>query len=372
MKFRYLAISALLAGSLAFAAACGGGGATQGGGQATPQAPGAGGQAATSAAGQVRVPEPANKADLARLRGDIIADGSSTVYPVTAAAAEEFRKYARDVRASVGIAGTGGGFKKFCNGETDISNASRPISRSEQEACRQAGIEFIELPVAFDGLSVVVSPRNNFVTCLTVAELKKMWEPQAQGQISNWNQIRGSFPNQPLKLFGAGTDSGTFDYFTEAVVGTAKSSRGDYQASEDDNVLVQGVSNDPAALGYFGFAYYIENPGKLKAVGIDAKGDGKCVEPSLETIKDGTYQPLSRPLFIYVTKKAAARPEVQAFVNFMLSKSFTPLLPTREIGYVPLQDNIYEAVQKRFAAGTTGTLFPNGQEVGATLDRYLR
>jgi phosphate binding protein len=204
-----------------------------------------------------------------------------------------------------------------------------------------------------------------------VAELTKIWEPEAEGTITNWNQVRDGFPDKPLKLFGAGTDSGTFDYFTEAITGKAKASRGDFQASEDDNVLVTGVSGDEGALGFFGLAYYAENADKLKLVGIDATGDGTVVQPSIETVKNGTYQPLSRPLFIYVTKEAAARPEVKAFVNFYLSKSFTPLIQSREVGYIALEDALYEAATARFAAGTTGTLFPNGAEVGATLDRYL-
>lgn len=334
----------------------------------TPGAPGPTQAGASPATGQPM--EPANKADLARLKGDIVIDGSSTVYPVTQAAAEEFRTYARDVRISVGISGTGGGFKKFCNGETTIQDASRPIDPAEVEACKAKNIEFIELPVAFDALSVVVSPKNTFVTCLTKAELKKIWEPEAQGKITNWKQVRASFPDKPLKLFGAGTDSGTFDYFTQAITGKEKASRGDYQASEDDNVLVQGVSNDENALGYFGLAYLVENASKVKAVQVD-NGDGRCVSPSQETVKDGSYQPLSRPIFMYVRKAEAEKPEVRAFVTFYLSKSFTPLISSREIGYVPLDDKYYEAITKRFTTGTIGTLFPNGAEVGATLDRYL-
>ncbi|MFN8556558.1 MAG: PstS family phosphate ABC transporter substrate-binding protein [Dehalococcoidia bacterium] len=352
--------------------ACGSGGATgttsAGTGPAATQAAGGGaGQTAVS-----KPIEPANKADLAKLNGDIVMDGSSTVYPISQAAAEEFARFARRVRVSVGISGTGGGFKKFCNGETDISNASRPISPTEIKACAERNIEFIELPVAFDALSVVVSPKNTFATCMTKAELKKIWEPEAQGKITNWKQVRDSFPDKPLKLFGAGTDSGTFDYFTDAINGKEKASRGDFQASEDDNVLVQGVSGDDGAMGFFGYAYVVENPGKVKAIGIDNKGDGTCVEPSQETVKNGTYQPLSRPIFIYVKKSAAGRPEVQEFVKFYLSKSFTPIIPTREVGYIPLQDQVYEAVTKRFSAGTVGTLFPNGTEVGATVDRYLK
>ncbi len=376
-KFALL-FGALLALIALVAVACGGDDDDEKGGET----PASGGQATQAGGGQAtqpaptstpeKVKEPANKAELAKLKGEIIIDGSSTVYPVTAAAAEEFRKYAKDVRISVGISGTGGGFKKFCNGETDIQDASRPILPTEVEACKAKGIEYIELPVAYDGLSVVVSPKNTWAQCLTVAELKKIWEPDAQGKITNWKQVRDSFPDRPLKLYGAGADSGTFDYFTEAIVGKAKSSRGDYQASEDDNILVQGVSGDENSLGYFGYAYYIENPGKLKLVAIDEKGDGNCVLPSEETIRNGKYQPLSRPIFIYVRKEAADRPEVQAFVKFYLSKSFTPIIPTKEVGYIPLTDELYAAITKRFEEKKLGTLFPKGSEVGATLDRYLK
>ena len=345
--------------------ACGGGDGNKTADNAAPAAPGA-------AAPAGKPQEPANKAELARLRGDIVIDGSSTVYPVTQAAAEEFARYARDVRISVGISGTGGGFKKFCAGDTDISDASRPISPSEREACAAKNIEFIEVPVAFDGLAVVVNPKNTWATCLTKAELKKVWEPEAQGKITNWKQIRDSFPDKPLKLFGAGTDSGTFDYFTEAINGKEKASRGDYQASEDDNVLVSGVAGDENAMAFFGYAYVVENPNKIKAVAIDNKGDGTCVAPSIDTVKNGAYQPLSRPIFIYVRKSVAERPEVKSFVNFYLSKSYTPLIQSREVGYIALPDDVYEAVARRFNAGTAGTLFPNGAEVGATLDRYLR
>src|SRR6187402_293575 len=229
-------------------------------------------------------------------------DGSSTVYPVTEAVAEDFQKAKRQqIKVTVGISGTGGGFKKFCRGETDVSNASRPILKSEMADCQKAGIEYYELPVAFDALTVVINPRNTFIKQLTVAEMKKIWEPAAQGKVMRWNQVNPAWPDQPMKLFGPGADSGTFDYFTEAIVGKAKSSRGDFTASEDDNVLVQGVANDRNALGYFGFSYYIENQNKLKAVAID--GGKGAVGPSPKTVEDGTYQPLSRPIFIYVSKK---------------------------------------------------------------------
>ena len=371
---------ALLGGTVlvsAFAVACAAPASTPAAGTtpaagATPAAAATPGAATTpAAAAKPKVATPANAAELRNLSGTIVMDGSSTVFPVTAAAAEEFRKYAPNVRTTVGISGTGGGFKRFCAGETQIQNASRPISVSEKEECEKNGIQFIELPVAFDGLSVVISPQNDFVDCLTVAELKKVWEPAAERVVTNWNQIRPSFPNRPLRLFGAGADSGTFDYFTEAIVGRAKSSRGDFQASEDDNILVQGVSTDPNALGFFGFAYYVENPGKLKAVKID-NGNGNCVAPSFESIANGSYQPLSRPIFIYVKKGEETKPEVREFVRFYLSPAFTPIIPTPEVGYVPLSDQLYQAITQRFNNAVTGSLFPRGQEVGATLDRYLQ
>jgi phosphate transport system substrate-binding protein len=301
------------------------------------------------------------------LSGEIKIDGSSTVYPISEAVAEEFQKANPGVKVVVGISGTGGGFKKFCNGETDISNASRPILQKEIDACAQNGIEYIELPVAYDALSVVVNPRNGWVACMTVAELKKIWEPDAQGKITRWNQVRPEWPDAPLNLYGAGTDSGTFDYFTEAIVGKAKASRGDYTASEDDNVLVQGVANDQYALGYFGLAYYFENQDKLKAVAID-NGKG-CVLPSEETVRNGTYQPLSRPLFIYVSRKAADRPEVEAFVRFYLEKG--PAL-VKQVGYVPLPDAVYQLALKRFEARKVGTLFKGEPPVGLSIEDLLK
>ncbi|BCX03693.1 MAG: hypothetical protein KatS3mg053_1631 [Candidatus Roseilinea sp.] len=327
-------------------------------------------------------PEPANKEELAKLSGEISIDGSSTVYPVTAAAVEEFNKYAPNMRIAVGISGTGGGFKKFCNNETDISNASRPILPAEREACAKNNIEFIEIPVAFDGLAVVVSKDNTFASCIKASKLKEIWQPDSQGKTFKWSDIDPSWPNENIVLFGAGSDSGTFDYFTEAIVGKGKSSRGDYQASEDDNVLVQGVSGDQYALGYFGYAYVVENTDKIRAVAIDydlnpKTGEptpfaGKCVEPNFETIKNGTYQPLSRPIFIYVKAASVDKPGMKEFINFYLSPSFTPLIQSREVGYVELERAIYEAAAKRFNNRVLGTLFPNGEEVGATLDRYLQ
>jgi phosphate transport system substrate-binding protein len=295
-------------------------------------------------------------------------DGSSTVFPITEAVAEEFQKAKKGkVKVTVGIAGTGGGFKKFCRGETDISNASRPILKQEMEACKKAGIEYIELPVAYDALTVMVNPKNSWVSSMTVAELKKIWEPGAQGKITNWSQVRPNWPNAPLKLFGAGADSGTFDYFTEAIVGKAKSSRGDFTASEDDNVLVQGIANDRNALGFFGFAYYVENQKKLKAVAIDA-GKGP-VAPSARTVEDGTYQPLSRPIFIYVSKKAAAKPEVREFVEFYLKNA--PNL-VKQVKYVPLPAKAYTVGLEHFQKGKVGTVFGGEAEVGIKIDDLLK
>jgi len=296
-------------------------------------------------------------------------DGSSTVFPVTEAVAEEFQKSKKGkVKVTVGIAGTGGGFKKFCRGETDISNASRPILKSEIADCKKSGVQFIELPVAYDALTVIVNPKNDWVKSLTVPDLKKMWEPSAQGKVSVWNQVRAEWPSNPLKLFGPGADSGTFDYFTEAIVGKAKSSRGDFTASEDDNVLVQGVSNDRNALGYFGFAYYIENQKKLKAVAID--GGKSPVAPSPKTVEDGTYQPLSRPIFIYVSKKSLdGKPEVKEFVDFYLKNA--PKL-VKDVKYVSLPQNAYIIGAEHVKKGKVGTVFGGTAEVGVKIEDLLK
>ncbi len=249
------------------------------------------------------------------LRGTITADGSSTVGPYVTAAAEGFQKLHRKVRITVGISGTGGGFERFCRGETDISNASRPIKQaSEAKTCRDNGIRYVAFAVANDGLSVVVNKQNTWARCLTVAELKRIWEPGSR--ITNWKEVRPGFPDLSLKLFGPGTDSGTFDYFTEAVVGKARASRSDYQASEDDNVIVQGVAGEKGGLGYFGFSYYEENRDKLNLVAVD--GGRGCVLPSVRAVQNGTYKPLGRPLFIYVKLSSFKRPEVQAFVRYIL------------------------------------------------------
>jgi phosphate transport system substrate-binding protein len=294
-------------------------------------------------------------------------DGSSTVYPITEAVAEEFQS-AGGEHVTVGISGTGGGFKRFCRGETDISDASRPILKEEMILCAQNGVKYMELPVAFDALTVVVSKHNTWVDALSVEELKKMWEPAAQGKVTNWKQIRDGFPDMPLKLAGAGADSGTFDYFTEAVVGKAKSSRGDYQASEDDNVTVQFVSRDKGALGYFGLAYYEENQDKLKAVPIKANASAPAVLPSRETVNNGSYQPLSRPIFIYVKEKAASRPEVAKFVEFYLEHGAKL---AREVGYVDLPAKAYELALKNFRDRKLGTGFGGVAEVGVHVEDLL-
>jgi phosphate transport system substrate-binding protein len=296
-------------------------------------------------------------------------DGSSTVFPVTEAVAEDFQKAKKGaVKVTVGISGTGGGFKKFCRGETDVSNASRPILKSEMEDCKKAGIEYFELPVAFDALTVVINPKNNFIKTLTVAELKKMWEPGAQGKVTRWNQVNPAWPDAPMKLFGPGADSGTFDYFTEAVVGKSKSSRGDFTASEDDNVLVQGVSRDVNGLGYFGYAYYIENKDKLKAVPI-VNEKGQPVEPSMDAVLKGTYSPLARPIFIYVNAKALGKPEVKEFVEYYM-KHGAKL--AREVKYVPLPDVAYTTGLDHVQKGKKGTVFGGTAEVGVTIEELLR
>jgi phosphate transport system substrate-binding protein len=296
-------------------------------------------------------------------------DGSSTVFPVTEAVAEDFQKAKKGaVKVTVGISGTGGGFKKFCRGETDISNASRPILKSEMEDCKKAGIEYFELPVAFDALTVVINPKNNFIKTLTVAELKRMWEPGAQGKVTRWNQVNPAWPDAPMKLFGPGADSGTFDYFTEAVVGKSKSSRGDFTASEDDNVLVQGVSRDVNGLGYFGYAYYIENKDKLKAVPI-VNEKGQPVEPSMDAVLKGTYSPLARPIFIYVNAKALGKPEVKEFVEYYM-KHGAKL--AREVKYVPLPDAAYTTGLDHVQKGKKGTVFGGTAEVGVTIEELLK
>jgi phosphate transport system substrate-binding protein len=296
-------------------------------------------------------------------------DGSSTVFPITEAVAEEFQKSTRGkVRVTVGISGTGGGFKKFCRGETDISNASRPILKSEMAECAKTGVQYMEMPVAYDALTVVINPKNAFLSSITIDELRKMWEPAAQAKVTRWNQVNPSWPDQPMKLFGAGADSGTFDYFTEAVTGKPKSSRGDFTASEDDNVLVQGISRDVNALGFFGYAYYAENRDKLKALPISWKGS-KPVGPSVETVVNGTYQPLSRPIFIYVNAKAAQKSEVRQFVEYF-NKNAEQL--TKEVKYVPLPKSAYAYNLEVLAKGRLGAKFDGANKVGLTIEELMK
>ena len=304
----------------------------------------------------------------AQAAGMIKVDGSSTVFPITEAVAEEFQAETRGaVRVTVGISGTGGGFKKFCRGETDVADASRPILAKEMEACRAEGIDYYELPVAFDALTVIINPKNDWVKSITVADLKKIWAPEAQGKVMTWKQVRAEWPDEPLKLYGPGADSGTFDYFTEAVNGKSKSSRGDYTASEDDNVLVQGVASDKSALGYFGFAYYEENQGKLKAVAVDG-GQGPVL-PSDAAVKDGTYQPMSRPIMIYVSAKAAQRPEVKQFVEFYLNNAAALV---KDVKYVPLPDEAYKMILNNFNKGKVGTVFGGEARVGVKIEDLIK
>jgi len=305
----------------------------------------------------------------AELRGRVLVDGSSTVYPITEAIAEEFMKEYPRVQVLVGISGTGGGFKKFLRKEIDINDASRPIKPSELALAREKGVAFIELPVAYDAIAVVVNPKNDWVDCLTTEELKRIWEPGST--VKYWSDVRPEFPHEPIRLYGPGTDSGTYDYFTEAIVGEEGASRPDFTASEDDNVLVQGVSGDPYALGYFGLAYYLENKDKLKAVAIDDlnpdNGEG-CIPPAVETVVAGTYQPLSRPLFIYVRLDRTEDPAVDTFVKFYLTNA---RYLVGDVGYVPLSDRIYELAMERYQKRITGTLFENRSIVGVRLEDLL-
>lgn len=327
------------------------------------------GDASSSAAGS----DPkGNAPGTTQAKASIIAiDGSSTVFPITEAVAEEFRT-GNPARVTIGVSGTGGGFKKFCTGETAISGASRPIKPSEVSLCKEKSVDYIELPVAYDGISVVVNPANDWATHMTVAELEALFRPEAQDQVKRWSQVRTGWPDQEIHLFGAGVDSGTYDYFTAAVVGTEHASRGDFTSSEDDNVLVQGVAMDRLALGFFGYAYYAENQGKLKLLAIDDEKDenGKGpVAPSPTTVVDGTYSPLSRPIFVYVSRAAAGRPEVDAFMKFYLEHA--PKLVS-EVGYIPLPERAYALAKKRFDGRVVGSVFGgSGSRVGVSVEALL-
>ncbi|QDU48247.1 PstS family phosphate ABC transporter substrate-binding protein [Gimesia panareensis] len=307
-----------------------------------------GGNSANETAAKQEGTEPASDTPAEageKLEGSVKIDGSSTVYPVSEAVAEEFRAVQPKVRVTVGFSGTGGGMKKFIAGEVDICDASRAMKEKEATACKEKGIEFIELSVSFDGLAVIVNPKNTWCDCLTVGQLKELWRPESG--VKQWKDLDPKWPAKDIKLYGPGTDSGTFDYFTEAIVGESKASRADYTASEDDNVLVTGVSEDADALGYFGYAYYEENKDKLKLLAVD--GGKGCTKPSLETVRNNTYQPLSRPLFIYVRKSALERPEVVAFVKFYMENAAAL---SKDVGYVPVS----EEVQKKNMETLNGAL----------------
>lgn len=304
-------------------------------------------------------------------RVTIVVDGSSTVYPLTDEVAKEFQfERADDIEPNfeVAFSGTTGGFRKFCAGETDISNASRPINEVEMQACKAAGVEYIELPVAFDALTIAVHPDNTWADSLTLDELKRLWEPKAEGAITQWSQIRAGWPDQPIALYGAGGDSGTFDYFTEAVVGETRASRTDYTASEDDTELVRGIRNDPNGLAYFGYAYYEESQTMLKPVAIDS-GNGPIL-PSSETVKSGAYNPLSRPLFIYVsTNSLASKPVLREFVEYYLVNAGNL---SKVVGYVPLQEEAYTIALEHLQQNKVGTVFAGKTITNLTLDELLK
>ena len=299
----------------------------------------------------------------------IAIDGSSTVYPITQKIVEEYQaSQKKPIDIEIEFSGTGGGFDKFCRGETDVNNASRPIQLDEMEACNNSEVRYLELPIAFDALTVVVNPQNDWLDSITLEELAKIWSPDAEGKIIRWNQVRATFPEKPLNLYAPGKDSGTFDYFTEAVVGKAGASRTDYTASEDDDVLVRGVSQDPNALGYFGLAYYEQHANDMKAVAVDS-GKG-AVLPSIETVEQAQYQPLSRPLFIYVNAASAQKnPALKQFIDFYLSQA--PELVS-EVGYVPLPEEAYHIDEVTFYKGEVGTVFEGQSQFNLTIPELLR
>ena len=337
---------------------------TTGSASATTGATGSGG----SSAGQ---PEKAADPSMyAALSGDIPIDGSSTVFPITEAVAEEFGGLTGgNVRVVVGISGTGGGFKKFCDNETVISDASRPIKQKEVDLCSAAGVEYIELPVVIDGLSVVVNPENDFVDCLSVEQLNKIWSPESEGVVTHWNQVDPSWPAEEIKMYAPGVDSGTFDYFTEAINGDGGVSRGDFVASEDDNVLVQGVSGDTYSIGYFGYAYYVENKDKVKVVPID--GGNGCIAPTDEAINNGSYAPLSRPLFLYVHSDAAQQDHVAEFVRYYLSPRGQELAAS--VGYIPFPQDVYDLGLTKLNSVATGTVFGGDDAFkGSVVDGLMR
>ncbi len=356
----------LLAGVLLLAVVgCGGGDATE----VPTAASSSTGSSQPSSAEPTNTPAPATAPDrVAQLTGDISIDGSSTVFPITEAMAEEFgNATGGNVRITVGVSGTGGGFKKFCAGETIITDASRPIKQSEVDLCAENDIEYIELPVAIDGVSVMVNPKNDFVECMTIDELHTVWGPDAEGQVTKWSQVRDGWPDEDLRLYAPGTDSGTFDYFTEVVNGAGGASRGDFLPSEDDNVLVTGIGGDQGALGYFGYAYYAENADRLRLLSVD--GGSGCITPTEETINNGAYSPLSRPLFIYVSADALNEEHIRAFVEFYLDKGNRQLVS--ETGYIPFPDTIYDLALAKFQNGTSGAAFGGDERMHGTVEEVL-
>ena len=370
LPVHYLALAVLATVALLALAAVGCGGEDS----SATTAPSAGATSSASssgsAAGVRRGPGSTTAPDrIAELSGDINVDGSSTVFPIAEAMAEEFGNLTGgDVKITVGVSGTGGGFKKFCSGEIHISDASRPIKQSEVDLCAENGIEYIELPVAIDGISLMVNPSNEFVECMTVDELHTLWSPEAEGVVMKWSQVRDGWPDEEIRLYGPGVDSGTFDYFTEVVNGDGGASRGDFLPSEDDNVLVTGIAGDRGSLGYFGYAYYAENAERLKLLSID--GGSGCIIPTEETINNGTYSPLSRPLFIYVSADGLNQPHVKAFVEFYLDTANRDLIS--DTGYIPFPDSIYALTLDKFLGGTTGAAFGGDARLHGTVEEVLQ
>jgi phosphate transport system substrate-binding protein len=306
----------------------------------------------------------------------VTVDGSSTVFPISDAVAAEFQRAQPvkiDVRVPVGVSGTRGGFRKFCAGKADLTGASRPITADESALCAKGGVQYIELPIAYDALAVVVNAKNSWAASITTAELKKLWEPAAQGKVLKWSQVREGWPDQEVHLFGAGLDSGTYDYFTQAVVGQARSSRQDFSPSEDDNVLLEKLAADELGLGFFGFAYVQKSEGRLKALAIDdgnTENGAGPIAPSAEAVRTGTYQPLSRPLLIYVASSALQRKEVTQFVDHYLTKVAKH---AERVGYVALPERAYVWAQKRVSAGTTGSIFgAEGSLIGMSIEQLLQ
>lgn len=329
-----------------------------------PSPGGAGGQPGAEVA-----PQPAlDVGGYTALSGDIDVDGSSTVFPITEAVAEEFGKLTNgQVRVTVGVSGTGGGFKKFCNGETQVSDASRPIKAREVALCAERGLEYIEIPVAIDGLTVIANKENDWAQCVTIEELDRMWGPEAEGTVTKWSQVREGWPDDEMDMYAPGVDSGTFDYFTDTVSGDSGASRGDFTASEDDNLIIQGVSGGKNGVGYLGYAYYVENADKLKAVEID--GGSGCVSPTDAHINQGTYAPLSRPLFIYVRKDAAQTPHIAEFIRYYLGSHGQAL--AAEVGYIPFPQAVYDLALAKFENGTSGTVFGGENPLEGPVEEVL-